>query len=121
MKNGPVLSRVLELITEMPEAATYWPNHISPPSSDSVKLQSDPGTGSLSDAEVFREYDEYLERPFDLVRYLHDNLPEWDEVSEGRVALPHSKILRVAKSEGDCDAIVAEWQALAADLHALGA
>jgi hypothetical protein len=53
MKYGPVLSEVLDLITDMPdpEGASYWAKHVSDPVHYVVELIVDPGDDELSEAE----------------------------------------------------------------------
>jgi hypothetical protein len=128
MKNGPVISEVHDLITEMapPFEQTYWSQYISEPSDWSVALRSTTNADALSEAEedliqtVFREYEQYLSRPFDLVDLLHKNLPEWQEVTAGRVPLPHRDILAAEnKSEEEIAATEEELESLSIDYRAL--
>src|SRR5574337_216748 len=73
MRLGPVLSKVHDLITEMPcpSEDTTWSQHISPPSNYEVELMADPGSDELSRAEeklideLFAAYGHC--KPFDLV------------------------------------------------------
>ena len=100
MKLGPVLSETRELITEMPGDRNYWSSYISAPNNYSVEAIKDPGADALSEAEeeiiqqVFTEYGRYNAKPFDLVELLHKKLPEWTEVTSGRVSLPYHDILK---------------------------
>jgi uncharacterized phage-associated protein len=128
MKHGPVLSEVHDLITEEtpPYQHTYWSEHISDPSDRSVRLRSDAGGDALSEAEeeliqsVFKEYESYLEKPFDLVDLLHKTLPEWKVVNSGRVSLPHRDILMAGnKSVEEVEAIEQELASLASDYRVL--
>lgn len=75
MKNGPVLSRVLNLIQEQPSPneQRYWSRFISPPSEYRVTLIEKPERDQLSRAEeglmraIFEQYRDYQEKPFDFV------------------------------------------------------
>ncbi len=99
MRLGPVLSEVHDLITEqpLPDQPTFWSTHISDPAHYEVELKSDAGDGELSEAEedliqeIHSKYGPYA--PFDLVKLLHQTLPEWKEVQEGRVPILYSEIL----------------------------
>ena len=46
--------------------------------------------------EVFKEFGHY-NNPFDLARYLHKILQEWDRVEYGRIPLPISNILKASQ------------------------
>jgi hypothetical protein len=128
MKNGPVLSAVHDLITEQcpPQEGGYWSLHISEPSGYSVSLRSAAGNDALSEAEeeliqsVFAEYTPYLSRPFELVELLHKILPEWTEISSGRVLLSHRDILKAAdKTDAEVEAITQDLESLGSDYRAL--
>jgi hypothetical protein len=129
MKNGPVISEVRDLITEMvpPVEQGYWSQYISEPAADrSVALRSGTDTDALSEAEeeliqtVFRAYEQYLSKPFELVDLLHKILPEWKEVTSGRVPLPLRDILAAEnKSQEEIEATEQELESLATDLRVL--
>jgi uncharacterized phage-associated protein len=128
MKHGPVLSEVHDLITEetAPFQSNYWSEHISDPLGRSVELMADAGGDALSDAEeeliqtIFKQYESYLSRPFDLVDLLHKTLPEWKEVKSGRVPLPYRDILTAGnKSPEETEAIERELESLASDYRIL--
>ena len=126
MKQGPVLSNVHDLITEMPlpEEESYWACHISEPTRFAVSMKRDPGNAALSEAEeefiqsVWQQYGGYDE--WTLVKLLHKTLPEWTEVTEGRVDLPYRDILAVGhKSDEEIAEIENELESLAADYRVL--
>jgi hypothetical protein len=128
MKMGPVLSEVHDLMTEMmPD--TYWSEYISAPSNWNVELRKAPGLDALSEAEdeliqeVFAGYGKYRDDPFALVKLLHETLPEWTEVTKGRVPLPHRDILKKAGNRSDAEAtsIENELLSLAQDYRVLQA
>ena len=104
MKFGPVLSHVHDLMTEMParDEKSFWSRHISAPSNYEVHLIDDPGNDELSEAEeklihtIYEQYNEFKERPFDLVDHLHSILPEWEPVQEGRERIAVRSILLAA-------------------------
>jgi hypothetical protein len=123
MHKGPILSRVLDLITEEPEPdfQRYWDRFISAPSNWQVSLFGDPGTGQLSEAEeeligeVFDQNKQYVEKPFELVRILHKRLPEWDkDIPEGkRSPIQILDILKAGqKSADEISAIHGELKSL---------
>jgi|SRR5579871_2189347 len=128
MKNGPVLSAVHDLITEQcpPHESGYWSEHISAPSGYSVALSCPAGDDLLSEEEelliqsVFNQYRAYISKPFDFVDLLHKTLPEWTEITSGRVPLSHRDILKAAKkSDAEVEAIQQELDSLGADYRAL--
>jgi len=123
MHKGPILSRVLDLITEEPEPEfqRYWDRFISAPSNWQVSLTHDPGAGQLSQAEeeliedVFNQNKQYVDRPFELVKLLHKTLPEWDkDIPEGRRSpIPIVEILKAGqKSAEEISAIHGELKSL---------
>lgn len=69
MPRGPVLSRVLDLVKEIPcETSGVWRAHIDRLGLYDVRLTDDPGRGALSDAEIgiltetfnlFRQHDQW--------------------------------------------------------------
>lgn len=125
MKLGPVLSTVMNLITEMhlPEEKLFWPQFISEPSNYNVRLVADPGNDELSEAEeeliaeIFATYGHY--KPFDLVDLLHKILPELKGISKGREPIPVSEILRMEnKSPDEINSIIQELESVG-HVHAL--
>lgn len=110
MKHGPVLSEVLDLVSEgsPPGARPVWNRAISIPSNYQVRLTSDCPPDDLSDAEedvlaeVFREYGGF--EPWPLVDMLHDTLPEWIP-TDGAIPIQYRDILL---NEGWTEAEVAE-------------
>lgn len=120
MKFGPVLSEVLELVTEMPEPNDigYWASHISEPSAYTVKLRKNPGDDDLSEAEesiieaVFEKYGHYDR--FKLADLLHKILPEWKPVQSGRIPITYTDILKAGgKSPKQISAIEKDIETLA--------
>jgi uncharacterized phage-associated protein len=119
MKYGPVLSEVLDLITDMPdpEGASYWAKHISDPVHYVVELIADPGDDELSEAEeevieaTFKKFGRYNQ--FDLANHLHEMLEEWQPVEHGRVPIAYRDILKaIKKSPDEIAAIEEELSAL---------
>jgi hypothetical protein len=119
---GPVLSNTHDLATEEmpPEEEHYWGHFISPRENFQVRLLDDPGSGELSDGEVrildaiFAKFKTYLDDPFGLPKWMHENLPEVKEVPRGqRVDLPVVDVLRGAKkSEEEIRELVSELEML---------
>jgi uncharacterized phage-associated protein len=101
MKLGPVLSEVLDLITTEPGASGYWGSHISEPVRYVVSLADDPGDDDLSEAEeqiieeVHDHYGGY--NPFQLADELHQMLPEWEKIEQGRSPITYRAILEALK------------------------
>jgi Protein of unknown function (DUF4065) len=123
MSLGPVLSTVLDLITEppIPQHESVWNKVISSPENYRVKLLKEIGTDDLSEAEdalideLFEKFGEpYKDRPFALVDLLHKKLPEWKKVEKGeRLPLDIRDILLAGyKSAEDILAIEEELESL---------
>jgi len=121
MHKGPVLSRVLNLVTEMPEPERYWAQCITAPEKWEVAIKKDAGNDQLSDAEeeligeIFDTHAEYVRKPFQFVDFLHKNLPEWNkDIPEGsRSPISVIDILKAGnKSEEEINAIHAELKSL---------
>jgi uncharacterized phage-associated protein len=83
LDKGPILSTVMDLIVDGPQGAaqSVWAEHISGPHpSRTIRLEAEPGTDELSDAEdeligeVFRKYGNWDR--WKLVEFSH-TLPEW--------------------------------------------
>lgn len=114
MKNGPVLSGVLDLINDDPEPSSlsYWASKISnPTSSREVNLISPPEMDSISEAEfeianmIFEKFG-HMSR-WQIRDYTH-TLPEWHSIDHGRVRIMEADILRALGK----DAATAEEDAL---------
>ncbi len=123
MHLGPVLSTVLDLITEppIPQEQNIWNRIISSPENYTVGLIQDIGTENLSENEdelidqLFAQFGEpYKNRPFGLVDWLHEHLPEWKKVEKGgRQPLAIQDILIAGKkSPEDIQAIEDELESL---------
>jgi hypothetical protein len=86
MKNGPVGSNVLSLITEERREKPIWSEYISPPLGDyevELRVQGELPKDRLSRAEenlINKVYDEYGYRNrWDLIDNVMHNLPEWSD------------------------------------------
>jgi hypothetical protein len=127
MKLGPVLSEVLDLVTEQQRQRGPWQTSISAPTNYTVALQSDPGDDLLSEAEediideVFAEYGRFTD-PFELADLLHRTLPEWTEVFSGRVDLPYRDIWEKGGQLPSevVDELERSFNSLSRDFQALG-
>jgi uncharacterized phage-associated protein len=116
MKNGPVLSRVKDLITEEEVTRPYWEQYISAPANYSVSLNQDPGTDELCEAEediLDRIYEEYGRMDaFKLADLTHVICDEWQNPQDsgvGAIPIQVEQILAaVGKSESDIQRIQTE-------------
>jgi len=101
MKNGPILSNVLNNIShgKEPKMRSYWHEHISHPSSYNVSLKRDPGVDELSRREldliasIDKEYKPYDE--WQMVDICHKILPEWEDPGRTSIPIRVEDILRV--------------------------
>jgi uncharacterized phage-associated protein len=116
MKHGPVLSYVLNLITEPYTDDTFWAKHISEPEHFSVKLKAEPSDDLLSEAEdelldeVSRKFG-HLNR-WTLVDMVH-NFPEWKDPQGSAFPIEYADILRAQnKKPEEIAAIENELNAL---------
>ena len=94
MKNGPVLSRVLDFINEgaRPNNPSAWFEYVGPPKSYSVALLKRDETDELSRFELGllkKTFDKYgsMEK-WAFVELLHDILPEWVDPGAWSVQFP---------------------------------
>ncbi|MEM7791407.1 MAG: Panacea domain-containing protein [Verrucomicrobiota bacterium] len=118
MKNGPVLSRVKNLITEEDTPREYWGQYISAPENYSVNLLQDPSVDELCQAEeeiLDRVYEEYGRMDaFKLADLTHVICQEWSDPKDGGVgATPitvEQILAAVGKDEDDIQRIKAEVQ-----------
>jgi uncharacterized phage-associated protein len=127
MDRGPVLSRVLDLVTEedLPGKSSTWAQHISEPEHYSVRLRSDPGVDELSVAEV-QLLDEVFQKYGAMTRWelvdLTHKLPEWKNPQGGAIPIKYSDILKAGgKSEIETAAIEEELEGVALMENLLGA
>jgi len=119
MDKGPVLSQVLNLITEGkdPNAASIWSRYISDPDDYQVQLKTeDVPSEELSIAEeklidaIFAEYGRFSR--WQLVDILH-GLPEWQDPKGSAIPIQFSDILKAGgKTEGEIAAVIAELESL---------
>ncbi|MFT5837071.1 MAG: hypothetical protein ACI9ZV_000574 [Candidatus Azotimanducaceae bacterium] len=116
MKNGPVLSRVKDLITEEEATRPYWEQYISAPDNYSVSLTEDPGADELCEAEekiLDRSCEEYGRMDaFKLADLTHVICGEWQDPKDsgvGAIRITIEQILAaVGKSESDIQRIQTE-------------
>ena len=111
MKNGPVLSRVLDLITEgrEPGSFTPWFEFISIPSNYEVSLMKDCPKDELSQAEedlIHEIYNKYGHMDqWQLVRFVH-KFDEWRDPNGSSLPIFYGDILRAGnKTEDEISAI----------------
>ena len=124
MKNGPVLSQVLDFINEGSDAPkqSAWFDYVSPPSQYEVSLlKGDPETDELSRFELKLLQEIYAKygtmEKWDLVRLLHDILPEWKDPGYSAFPIEPEDILR---AEDRSDAEVREVHQGAEEMWFLG-
>lgn len=119
MKNGPVLSKVKDLMTEEDEKGDYWREYISAPQNYSVKILNDPGNDDLCEAEediihsIHKEYGHIA--AFKLADLTHVICDEWKAPKsnkEGPQAIPIEieDILIALGKEGSIDRIRTDVQ-----------
>lgn len=120
MDNGPVVSRIYELILDEPAPGTesVWRNHISAPANWDVQLMREPETEELSRAEealieeIFTNYGKM--NRWELVRLSHE-FPEWRNPEGSALPISYEDILRAGnKSEEEIEAAESELDSLAA-------
>ncbi len=119
MDNGPVVSRIYDLIREEPAPGTdpIWRHYISAPQEYEVALIAEPLIDELSTAEeeliqeIFSKYGKMTR--WDLVRISHD-LPEWQDPHGSAIPIEYRDILRAGKkTESEIAAVEAELESLA--------
>lgn len=120
MDNGPVVSRIYDLIREEPPPGTdpVWRHFISAPSNYEVSLTAEPEIDELSPAEetliaeIFAQYGK-LSR-WNLVDLSHD-LAEWQDPKGSAIPIEYRDILRAGKkTESEIASVESELEALAA-------
>lgn len=120
MGNGPVVSRIYDLIREEPAPGTesIWRNYISAPQGWEVALLAEPEPSELSRAEealideIYATYGNMTR--WDLVRVSHE-LPEWQDPNGSAIPIQYRDILRAGnKTETEVAAVEAELESLAA-------
>jgi len=120
MDNGPVLSKVLSLITD-DRAKPVWSNFISAPLGEyEVRLLKPAPTDRLSRAEesLMREiFDEYGHRNrWDLIDNVMHKLPEWRNPSGSAIPITFREILAAGgESEDEIHAVLKELHSIASD------
>jgi uncharacterized phage-associated protein len=120
MNNGPVLSRVLNLITE-DRAKPVWSQYISAPMGEyEVRLLKEAPVDRLSRAEekLMREiYTQYGYRNrFDLIDNVMHKLPEWRNPYGSSIPIHLRDILEASgENEAETRAILRELHSFASD------
>lgn len=117
MDNGPVVSRIYDLIRNEPAPNSLkmiWSKFISAPVDYEVHLLADPGSGELSPAENELIDEVYGQHGYDsrwtVVDYTH-SLPEWTHPDGGALPIEYRDILKTArKTEAEISAIEEELE-----------
>ena len=121
MDNGPVVSRIYELIREEPDpesnADAVWHRHIGEPRNYEVTLLEDPGVSELSQAEE-QLIDEIFGRFGEMSRWkLRDyshTLPEWSDPNGSTIPISIRDILKAGKkTDSEIAQVEAELENLA--------
>jgi uncharacterized phage-associated protein len=98
MRNGPVLSRTLDLITDESEEKTYWYNFFSPAKGFDIELKKKPDFDELSKAEIdlIKEIASKFGSmgKWDLVDNVMHKLPEWSNPGNGAIPIEYEDILK---------------------------
>ena len=120
MDNGPVVSRIYDLIREEPAPGTdtVWRHYISAPQGWDVALLVEPEPSEISPAEEALIDEIYAKHGrmsrWDLVRLSHE-LAEWQDPNGGAIQIEYRDILRAGnKTETEIAAVEAELESLAA-------
>lgn len=120
MDNGPVVSRIYNLIREEPAPGTdtIWRHYISVPNNYEVSLIAALETDELSPAEESLIEEVYAKfgalSRWELVDLTHE-LAEWQDPRGSAIPIEYRDILRAGnKTEGEIAAIEAELEALVA-------
>lgn len=100
LRHGPVLSTVLDLISEKPNPVdkSFWAKYVSVPKKYSVSLIKDCPSTQLAPVDesvitqVYEDYGSYGE--WDLVELLHYILPEWKDPKRSAFQISYEDILR---------------------------
>lgn len=120
MDRGPVVSRILDLITDEPSPGqeTIWSEFVSRPVNYEVQLLKRPSFEELSRAEdaliqeIFERFGRGMNR-WQLVEYTH-TLPEWKDPGGGALPIEYRDILRAGgKTSGEIAEIENELENLA--------
>jgi len=119
MDNGPVVSRIYDLIREEPPPGTnpIWRHYISAPQDYEVALVAVPETDELSRAEealieeIFAKFGKMTR--WDLVQVSHE-FPEWQDPNGSAIPIQYRDILRAGnKTETEIAAVEADLESLA--------
>lgn len=120
MDNGPVLSSTLDLVNagDRPGEESIWNQHVSAPKRYHVKLKKLCPPKHLSRAEenlISEIFDEFGHvNQWDLVDWMHDNLPEWNDPDGSSLPIRYHDILMAGgKTEIEADAVESELESVA--------
>ena len=121
MKNGPVGSNVLNLITEETREKPIWSKYISPPLGDwevELRVEGELPKDRLSRAEeklIKKVYGEYGYRNrWDLIDNVMHNLPEWSDPGSSSISISVRDILESGNEKPE------EIKAITRELRMMG-
>lgn len=114
MDKGPVLSEVLNLITEERLGESYWKRFISAPQNYDVALVVEPEFDELSKADVDLIEEIYTQFGYksrwELVNFTHD-LPEWTNPKGSSIPIDYKRVLKAGgKSEQEIFEIISDLE-----------
>lgn len=92
MPRGPVLSGVLDSINDQGGPKGYWSKHISITGNVNVKVVNDPGFDCMNrrSLKILDDIDKEWHNvdPFEIVKWMHKNLPEWENPGKTSMRIP---------------------------------
>lgn len=111
MAKGPVLSEVLDLVRERATSEAWSSRFDKGGEPYEIKLRdaAQPPPKTLSKyecrvlGEVFQKYGQVDK--WDLVEWLHDNIPEWDDPGSSSLAIDFEEMIRASSPESAKDAV----------------
>jgi len=133
MKNGPILSRTLDLINgkvlSTNSDMVKWSQHFSPRIGNDIKLVSEPDFDFLSQREVevlekaAREIAELIKQHGLIADFLHQAWPEWKDPKQfgkGSIPLPIEDVLsEVIEDENEAEKVLLEIRSVSSAKAAL--
>ncbi len=121
MDNGPVTSKIYDLIKDSHiDNGTYWVSLIRTVGYNAVLIKEPDEYDRLSPMEmevIAKTNQRFAESgEWDVVRFCHENLAEWQNPSGSTIQITIEDIIRAAKDEKDVDECIEEMS-LAAQIQ----